>query len=86
MSYRVEVEDTPARDLRRMPHDLRQRVQAAIDRLSGNPRPRGYVPVQSRSDTLRVRVGDTRVLYKVDDKRQTVTVTDIMRRQADYRP
>ena len=48
---------------------VRRRVQAAIDGLSEQPRPPGVLALQGLRRAYRLRVGDYRVIYTVDDGR-----------------
>jgi mRNA interferase RelE/StbE len=63
---------------------LRDRVNAAIDGLAEDPRPFGATKLVGRDD-LRIRVGDYRVVYAVDDEAHVVVVARIAHRQDVYR-
>jgi len=85
MSYRGTLTPRAERDLRRLPADVSRRVIAALMELQDNPRPRGSRKLAG-SDEWRVRVGDYRVLYRVDDSSHQFTVTRIAHRRDVYRP
>ena len=54
---------------------IRERVRTAIEALSDDPRPPGSIQLQgSLHGTRRIRVGDYRVIYRVDDRNNAVTV------------
>ncbi len=74
------------RSLARLPRPVQGRLAAAMRALAAEPCPRGCLPVKSRPGCLRIRVGDWRILYRVDDQSRTVLVIEIMPRQDDYRP
>jgi mRNA interferase RelE/StbE len=59
-------------------------IIAAITALSDNPRPSGAAKLVNRPE-WRVRVGNYRVLYQVDDKSKTVTIASISHRRDVYR-
>ena len=59
-------------------------VQLAIDALAANPRPVGCVKLAGRDD-YRIRVGDYRVVYAVDDDERLVLVARIAHRREVYR-
>ncbi len=63
------------------------RVHVAIDGLGENPRPSGVIPllVQGRRGAYRLRVGNYRVIYTVDDSRLVVLVVDLGHRFEIYR-
>ena len=63
---------------------MRDRVQAAIDALATNPRPTGTVRLAGR-DNFRIRVGDYRIVYAVDDSDRLVIVARIAHRREVYR-
>lgn len=56
----------------------------AIDSLAVEPRPHGTTKLAGRSD-YRVRVGDWRVVYEVDDSRRRVVVVRVAHRSDVYR-
>jgi mRNA interferase RelE/StbE len=60
-----------------------ERVRDAIRSLSANPRPHGCVKLTGRSG-LRIRVGDYRVIYEVDDGQRVVTVLHVGHRRDVY--
>lgn len=86
MSYALAWSKAARRSLERLPANLQQRIAAAVSALAGEPRPDGVAPVRSQPGCLRLRVGDWRVLYRVDDGLRSVLVIQIMPRQDDYRP
>jgi mRNA interferase RelE/StbE len=59
-------------------------VDEQIDRLAAEPRPHRSTKLAGRSD-YRVRVGDWRVVYEVDDERRRVVVIRIAHRSDVYR-
>lgn len=66
MSYRIEVRPAALRALRRIHPQDQRRIQGAIALLGEDPRPPGAKALRGR-DGLRVRVGDYRIVYTVDD-------------------
>ncbi|MGH3065388.1 MAG: type II toxin-antitoxin system RelE family toxin, partial [Gaiellaceae bacterium] len=62
----------------------RDRVRLAIDGLAGNPRPVGCSKLAGRDD-YRIRVGNYRVVYAVDDAERLVIVARIDHRREVYR-
>lgn len=63
---------------------MRERVRDAIDGLGPEPRPRGAVKLAGRDD-FRIRVGDYRIVYAVDDADRVVLVARIAHRREVYR-
>ena len=75
------------RQLRQLQKTHNQEVKNIIDgimSLAETPRPLGSRKLASRSE-LRIRIGDYRVLYSIDDMRRTVTILVIAHRREVYR-
>ncbi len=62
----------------------RRRLQAAIDKLADEPRSAGVVALKSDAGSLRMRVGDYRVIYRVEDDHLLVLVVALGRRREIY--
>ena len=84
MPHRVEVAGAAARDLDRLPGDALARVREAVDGLAEQPRPPGCVK-RRPNGPHRIRVGDYRVLYDIDDAARAVTVLRVRHRRDAYR-
>ncbi len=83
MTYRVDVRPAAVRALRKVDHQDRPRIQAAIALLAQDPRPPGARALRGR-DGYRVRVGDYRILYTVDDGVLVVVVVTLGHRREVY--
>lgn len=59
-------------------------MDPAIDALAEDPKPPGAIKLQGR-EGYRLRVGDYRVLYRVDDEAQEVLITRVGHRRNVYR-
>lgn len=84
MSYAVELLPSAARAIRKLPPDGKRRVQAIIDLLADEPRPPAAKKLTARPE-WRVRSGDYRVLYRIEDDILTVVVVDAGNRRDIYR-
>ena len=83
MSYRVEILPRAAKALKKLPHSEYRRVRDAIRALGGDPRPSGCRKLVGR-DGWRIRVGNYRVIYKIEDTIRVVTVIDAGHRKDIY--
>jgi mRNA interferase RelE/StbE len=72
--YRVTLTTAARRSLRRLDRPVRNRVLDALATLGANPRPQGAQTLQGGEGLLRVRVGDYRVIYTVDEDQIVVLV------------
>jgi len=83
---RIVVLPAARRELARLATDIAVRVEKAIDALSDNPRPRACRLLRGDARTWRLRVGDWRVLYEIDDAVDVVTILRVLHRSKAYRP
>ena len=83
-SYRLLIKPSAAKELEGLPRKDRRRVVARIHGLSAQPRPPACEKL-SGQDKFRVRQGNYRVLYSIDDTFQAVTIVKIGHRREVYR-
>jgi mRNA interferase RelE/StbE len=84
MTYRVEISRRAAKAVSSLDKALRRKILAAIEGLSGNPRPVGCKKLAGQ-EAWRIRVGDYRVVYEIHDQTLLVLVVDIGHRREIYR-
>jgi len=82
-AYRIELRPSAVRALRKLDPQVRRRVQGAIALLAQDPRPPGARALQGRPG-LRVRVGDYRIIYTVEDDVLLVVVVRLGHRRDVY--
>lgn len=85
MTYRIDIAPAAARQLRKLEPADRRRVQAAIELLADHPRPRGARKLAGGTGEWRVRTGDLRVVYEIDDGVLLVLVVAVGNRRDVYR-
>lgn len=83
MSYEVLIRRRAARELAEIPLRDYERVKRSIFALAEDPRPQGCLKLTGRAG-WRIRIGNYRVIYEVDDPNQTVTVLDVGNRRDIY--
>lgn len=83
-SCRIEFTSAAARQFRKLPSQAQWRLKERIDRLADNPRPPGVVAIKDSSGALRLRVGDYRVIYRVEDERLVILVVRVGHRREVY--
>ncbi len=84
MSYALLILRRAEKELAQLPSEPYTRVRDAIRELAQDPRPKGCLKLTAR-EGWRLRVGDYRVVYEIDDKQGTVTVLHIGHRREVYR-
>jgi mRNA interferase RelE/StbE len=83
-SYIVSLSLRAKRETRRLDRQVLARVAKAIDGLAGNPRPPGCLKVKTAEGLWRIRVGDWRIGYEVDDTLRAVTIITVGHRREFY--
>lgn len=83
MSYRIELRPAAVRALKKVDHQDRDRIRGAIALLGENPRPPGAKALHGRNG-LRVRVGNYRIIYTIDDDVLVVAVVTLGHRHDAY--
>jgi mRNA interferase RelE/StbE len=83
--YSVLLRPAAQRDWDHLPATAHQRVEAALLKLEENPRPHGSKKLTGRENEWRLRMGEYRLLYEVDDKARVVRVFRIRHRREVYR-
>ena len=83
--YAVSYYKRFEKDLRRLPVDDQRRVVKAIDALKNNPRPPGVKKLSGQENFWRIRVGDYRVIYAIEDQMLRVFVVRLAPRGDAYR-
>jgi mRNA interferase RelE/StbE len=83
-SYRLTFKRSAAKELDDLPAQVLARVVARVDSIAHNPRPVGCEQL-SGEKKYRIRQGDYRVVYSIDDAQSIVTVTKIGHRRDVYR-
>jgi mRNA interferase RelE/StbE len=85
--YSVQFESAAERELVRLPDHVLNRVDAKILALREDPRPNGCLKLQGQEGPgWRVRVGEYRILYRIDDDAHVVSIYRIRPRGSAYRP
>ena len=85
MSYQIDVAPSALRQLRKLDPQARRKIQAAIELLADEPRPPAAKMLVNAGGAWRVRVGDFRVVYDIEDGRLVVLVLAVAHRREVYR-
>ena len=84
--YGIFIKASAEKEIRRLPRSARERITSAILALRNEPRPSGVRKLKGRDEEgWRIRVGDYRVLYRIDDDQRRVTIFRVGHRREVYR-
>ena len=82
--YAIEIKPSARRELENLSDRLIARLAPKIEGLAANPRPSACRKLRGYKDLWRIRIGDYRVVYIIDDDRKMVSVTRIAHRRDVY--
>jgi len=83
-NYRLTFARSARRELEALDRQLVQRIFVKIEALSENPRPRACRKLQGSENLWRIRIGDYRVVYNVDDEQRVVDIVTVRHRSKAY--
>lgn len=84
MAYKIVVTKKVVKQIESIAEPTRSRIRAAIDELAKDPRPNGCLKLSGLEDEWRVRVGDYRIVYSIEDDVLTVEVVRVKHRREVY--
>jgi len=84
MKYTILIERYAQKQIMKLDKKVIPLIKASIADLADNPRPYGYKKLRGE-DAYRMRVGDYRVIYEIDDGKIIVTVVSVGHRKDIYK-
>ncbi len=84
MTYRIEFAKQAAKQLKSLSTEEQQRIKIKIDALANTPRPDGVVKLTGEDNLYRIRVGNYRIIYCIQDNQLLVIVLKIGHRRDVY--
>ena len=82
--YSVELKPGATQELDRLSGKLLHRIVSRLESLASSPRPSGCKKLKGGENHWRIRVGDYRIVYTIDDRKRLVEVTRIRHRRDVY--
>jgi len=84
MAYTVRLKPRAERDLDRLPIAIARRIWQRLLALEDEPRPPGISKLEG-SDAYRIRLGDYRAVFLIDDRLRVVEIVRVAHRREVYR-
>ncbi len=81
--YKVLIEKKVQKSLKKIPEPNYTRIKTSILKLGKNPRPTGYIKLKDR-DGYRIKQGNYRIIYDIEDKIKIVAVISVGHRKNIY--
>lgn len=85
MKLTILISKSVKKQIDDLPNDVKERVVEKIQNLADEPRPDGVVKLRGSDNEYRIRVGDYRVRYKIDDESQIGQILQCKHRKDVYR-
>ncbi|MFK7968856.1 MAG: type II toxin-antitoxin system RelE/ParE family toxin [Bacteroidia bacterium] len=83
--YQISFKRSAAKELKKLPQNVTDRIIEAIEELVENPRPQGYRKIVGSENLFRIRIGQYRVIYSIEDKELIIMIITVRHRKDAYR-
>lgn len=84
-TWKIIIHRRAEKALYRLPRDVLQKIRIAIHNLAINPRPEGCKKLVGYDDLYRLRIGDWRIAYAIEEDRLVILIVEIAPRGGAYR-
>lgn len=85
MIYQIEYAPKAGRDFKKLDKTVQRQLMPKIEALAKNPRPHGVEKLEGEDNLYRIRSGDYRVVYQIQDKALIILLVKIGHRREIYR-
>ena len=82
--YEVVLTSHAERELKRLDRPVKNRILSAAITLTNNPRPAGCIKIKGEENRWRIRVGDWRIGYEINDETRVVKIVAVGHRREFY--
>ena len=83
MAFTLEISNPAKKEFHSLDPTAQSRALKAMKALGDEPRPNGYIKLKG-FDLFRIRFGDYRIIYAIDDAKKRVTIRAISHRSKAY--
>jgi mRNA interferase RelE/StbE len=84
-NYSIEFLRTALKELSKLPKDIQQRIAQKIEELKTNPCPPGVIALTNGNGQLRLRVGDYRIIYRIEADKVVIVIIKVGHRKNIYK-
>ena len=91
MVYKIVITESATKELKRIPAKMQDRIFEKVEGLVKEPKPKGHkklknfdMPGSNHEEYYRIRVGDYRVIYAIEDEEITIFVMKVAHRKNVY--
>ena len=83
--HQVTFKESAVKEVKKLPKDIKNKMRIIIQDLSQNPRPRKCKKLAGGTHAYRIRIGDYRILYVIDDDKKWISISAVRHRKEAYR-
>jgi mRNA interferase RelE/StbE len=83
MSFKAFFSPKSRKTIKSFDSELKERIKKAILELINDPWEKGTIKVKGYSDVRRKRIGDYRIIYRIDEQRQEILIAMVARRDEE---
>lgn len=83
--YEITFTRSASKEIQSLSSSLVNRIFPKIEALATEPRPKGCTKLSGYENLWRIRIGDYRVIYSVDDKTELIDIIAIKHRKDAYK-
>ena len=81
----IKLKRSVEKEILKLPRDVIKRIVRAIDELENDPYPRDSKKIRGTERTYRLRVGNYRIIYQVDEERKEIIIYHVRHRKSAYK-
>lgn len=81
----IKLKRSVEKEILKLPRDVIKRIVRAIDELENDPYPRDSKKIRGTERTYRLRVGNYRIIYQVDEERKEIIIYHVRHRKSVYK-
>lgn len=85
MTYEIIITKSIQKQLDNLPNNIQERVYYKISQLAEEPRPDGVVKLKGYDNEYRIRIGDYRLVYEIQDEQLIVLIIQCKHRRDVYK-
>ena len=85
MNYKIILAPSAEKELYKLQKSEIQKIVSSIDSLQSNPRPKGYKKLRGPENFFRIRNGNFRIIYSIDDVKKIIQILIIRNRKDVYK-
>ena len=82
--YRIEWKTSALKELKQIDKSIIPRILNTVEELAKEPRPKGVRKLQGSKKSYRIRVGDYRIVYEIEDDILLIIVIRVRHRRSAY--